>query len=89
MRQRFKQKQLEQEEMEKKLDVAVKSRRSDISTRSDDGGEQKYPEKIILLAKGKKIPWKTISRNHGGFKTALLHDAASNLENEDLGALAL
>ena len=89
MRQRLKEKQLEQEEVEKRLETVVKSRRSETSVRSDDGGEHKYPEKIILLAEGKKIPWLNISRNHGGFKTAILHHAASNLQSENLGTLAL
>ncbi|CAF5070361.1 unnamed protein product, partial [Rotaria sp. Silwood1] len=54
---------------------------------SEDGNEQRYSEKVILLARGTKIPWINISLNHGGFNAATLHQAADNLENERLGIL--
>ncbi|CAM4847935.1 unnamed protein product, partial [Rotaria magnacalcarata] len=55
-----------------------------ISMRSDDGSEQQYPEKVILLARATKIPWINICLSRGGYKTATLHQAAANLQSENL-----
>ncbi|CAF4922156.1 unnamed protein product, partial [Rotaria magnacalcarata] len=52
--------------------------------RSDDGSEQQYPEKVILLARATKIPWINICLSRGGYKTATLHQAAANLQSENL-----
>jgi hypothetical protein len=89
MRQRLEQKRHEQERIEQKQEILAESRRSKVSMRSDDGGEQRHPEKVILLAKGTKIPWINISLNHGGYKAAALHTAAENLQTEKLGMLIL
>ncbi|CAF4716749.1 unnamed protein product, partial [Rotaria sp. Silwood2] len=85
MRQRFAQKKDEQERIDKNQAILAESRRSKTSARSEDGNEQRYPEKIILLARGTKISWINISLNHGGFKAATLHQAVANLQNERLG----
>jgi len=45
----------------------------------------RYPERIILLAPGTKVPWSVISRNHGTFKAADLHNAARRLDSEKIG----
>ncbi|CAF2987056.1 unnamed protein product [Rotaria sp. Silwood2] len=87
MRQRFAQKKDEQERIDKNQAILAESRRSKTSARSEDGNEQRYPEKIILLARGTKISWINISLNHGGFKAATLHQAVANLQNERLGFL--
>ncbi|CAF4097042.1 unnamed protein product [Rotaria sordida] len=87
MRQRLAQKRDEQERIDKNQAILAESRRSKTSTRSEDGNEQRYPEKVILLARGTKIPWINISLNHGGFKAATLHQAAANLQTEKLGFL--
>ncbi|CAF4483224.1 unnamed protein product [Rotaria socialis] len=55
-----------------------------VSMRSDDGSEQQYPEKVILLARATKIPWINICLSRGGYKTATLHQAAANLQRENL-----
>ncbi|CAM4772320.1 unnamed protein product [Rotaria magnacalcarata] len=52
MRQRFEQNRDEQERIERNHEVLAESRRSKVSMRSDDGSEQRYPEKVILLARG-------------------------------------
>ncbi|CAF1627134.1 unnamed protein product [Rotaria magnacalcarata] len=75
----------EQERIERNQEVLAESRRSKVSMRSDDGSEQRYPEKVILLARGTKIPWINISLSHGGYKAATLHQAAANLQSENLG----
>ncbi|CAF4415792.1 unnamed protein product, partial [Rotaria magnacalcarata] len=85
MRQRFEQNRDEQERIERNHEVLAESRRSKVSMRSDDGSEQRYPEKVILLARGTKIPWINISLSHGGYKAATLHQAAANLQSENLG----
>ncbi|CAF4199092.1 unnamed protein product, partial [Rotaria sordida] len=85
MRQRLEQKRNEQEQIEKNQEIIAESRRSKVAKvplRSDDAGEQRCPEKVILLAKGTKIPWSHISLNHGGFKAATLHEAAAKLQDE-------
>ena len=87
MRQRLEQKRHEQELIEKSQQTLAKSRRSKLSMELNDEGEQRYPEKIILLTKGAKIPWANIILNHGGFKAATLHQAATNLQNEKLDML--
>ena len=84
MRQRFEQKWEDQERVDKNQ-IGTKSRKSKISGRSSDGGEQRYPERVILLTKGKKIPWGFISLNHGGFRAPALHAAAAKLQSENLG----
>lgn len=89
MRERLDRKLLEQEEMEKHHESLAESRRLKISMRADDGGEQRHPEKVLLLAKGMKIPWSNIALNHGGFKAATLHNAAANLEADNLGMFLL
>ena len=85
MRQRFAKKRDEQESIEKNQVLQADSRRSNTLTRADEGIEQWYPEKVILLAKGIKISWKNISLSHRGFKTTALHHAAKTLQNEKLG----
>ncbi|CAF2156295.1 unnamed protein product, partial [Rotaria magnacalcarata] len=55
------------------------------SIRSADGSEQRYPETAILLARGTKIPWINISLSHGGYKAAMLHQEAANLQSENIG----
>ncbi|CAF4639242.1 unnamed protein product, partial [Rotaria sp. Silwood2] len=87
MRQRYAQKKDEQERIDKNQAILAESRRSKTSARPEDGNEQRYPEKVILLARGTKIPWINISLNHGGFKAATLHEAAANLQTERLGLL--
>jgi hypothetical protein len=90
MRQRLDQKRQEQEQIEKNQELLVESRRSTgakVSMRSADGGEQRLPEKVILLTKGTKIPWRTISLSHGGFKASTLHEAAATLQTNGLGML--
>ncbi|CAF5190253.1 unnamed protein product, partial [Rotaria magnacalcarata] len=84
MRQRFEQNRDEQERIERNHEVVAESRRSKVSMRSDDGSEQRYPEKVILPARGTKIPWINISLSHGGYKAATLHQAAANLQSENL-----
>ncbi|CAF3535344.1 unnamed protein product [Rotaria socialis] len=64
--------------------ILAESRRSRVSMRSDDGSEQQYPEKVILLARATKIPWINICLSRGGYKTATLHQAAANLQRENL-----
>ena len=87
MRQRLLRKRNEQEQIDKKQQILAESRQPKSSTRLDDKGEQRCPEKILLLARGRKIPWINISLNHGGFKAATLYQAAANLEKENLGML--
>ncbi|CAF1536666.1 unnamed protein product, partial [Adineta ricciae] len=87
MRQRLEQKQRDQEHDEKKQKISAQLRQSKVSIRTDDGGEQKHPEKVILLAKGTKVPWMNIGLNHGGFKAVTLHQAAEKLQKESLGML--
>ena len=87
MRQRFQKKRYEQEQIDKNQEIMAESRRSKLSMRLDDKGEQRCREKVLLLAKGTKIPWINISLNHGGFKAATLHQAAANLQKENLGRL--
>ncbi|CAF2004575.1 unnamed protein product [Rotaria magnacalcarata] len=87
MRQRFEQNRDEQERIERNHEVVAESRRSKVSMRSDDGSEQRYPEKVILPARGTKIPWINKSLSHGGYKAATLHQAAANLQSENLGLL--
>ncbi|CAF4179783.1 unnamed protein product [Rotaria magnacalcarata] len=88
MKQIFKEKREQQETLEKNQVLQVEHRHSNTSRRISDGNEQRHPEKIILLAKGIRIPWRHISLNHGGFKAATLHHAAENLQKEKLGVLA-
>jgi hypothetical protein len=85
MRQRFRKTRTEQEQLEQTRAAAADSRRSKAPMRSEDGNDQRHPEKIILLARGTRIPWINISLNHGGFKAATLHQAAANLQKETLG----
>ncbi|CAF2221787.1 unnamed protein product, partial [Rotaria magnacalcarata] len=66
-------------------EVLAESRRSKVSIRSADGSEQRYPETAILLARGTKIPWINISLSHGGYKAAMLHQEAANLQSENIG----
>ena len=90
MRQRLEQKRQEQEKIEKNQEALAQCRRSKgakVSMRSDDGGQPKHPEKVVLLAKGAKIPWVNIGTNHGGYKAIHLHAAATKLEGEQLGML--
>ncbi|CAF4088590.1 unnamed protein product, partial [Rotaria magnacalcarata] len=87
MRQRLEKKRHEQENLEKSQEIQAESRRSKASIRTDDGNEQRYPEKVILLAKGIKVPWINIALKHGGFKAAALHKAAGNLQDAKLGVL--
>ncbi|CAF1656414.1 unnamed protein product, partial [Adineta ricciae] len=87
MRQRLEHKRREQEEIEKNQDMAAESRRSKpakVSLRLEGASEQRFPEKVILLTKGSKIPWAAISLNHGGFKAATLREAAETLQTEKL-----
>ncbi|CAF2823746.1 unnamed protein product [Rotaria sp. Silwood2] len=78
MRQRFAQQKDKQERIDKNQAILAESRRSKTSARSEDGNEQRYPEKVILLARDTKMPWINISLNHGGFKAATLHQTAAN-----------
>ncbi|CAF1954705.1 unnamed protein product, partial [Rotaria magnacalcarata] len=87
MRQRLEKKRHEQENLEKSQEIQAESRRSKASIRTDDGNEQRYPEKVILLAKGIKVPWINIALKHGGFKAAALHKAAGKLQDAKLGIL--
>ncbi|CAF2201401.1 unnamed protein product [Rotaria magnacalcarata] len=89
MKQIFKEKREQQETLEKNQVLQVEHRHSNTSRRISDGNEQRHPEKIILLAKGIRIPWRHISLNHGGFKAATLHHAAENLQKEKLGIIWL
>ncbi|CAF1179797.1 unnamed protein product [Didymodactylos carnosus] len=86
MRQRLLQKRNDQELIEQSQESMAEARRSKVVMRSEDGGGQRYPEKVILLAKGIKIPCINISLKHGGFNAATLHQAATNLHKENLGA---
>ena len=87
MRQRLQRKRNEQEQIDKNQQILAESRQPKSSMCLDDKGEQRCSEKIVLLARGRKIPWINISLNHGGFKAATLHQAAANLQKENLGTL--
>ncbi|CAF4187357.1 unnamed protein product [Didymodactylos carnosus] len=52
MRQRLLQKRNDQELIEQNQESMAEARRSKLVMRSEDGGGQRYPEKVILLAKG-------------------------------------
>lgn len=76
---------LDRFQKEEKLE-AVCHRQNDRNAKSvEETTTNRCPERIILLAPGRKVPWSRISRNHGTFKVSDLHDAAKKLHAEKLG----